>query len=306
MARQSSLTPLKLISIYRKRIEQGVEGPRLTPPLEAAAPPVVEIIEMAAPPVRAAQPPEPIKENLSMSETVELTDDLLRETYYEIYIGQSESLAACAQILDIKPDELRRRWETDLGLKMRTKPQAMAASKQKGTLYVFPPTEANPDPVAQSSESMAEDLGLAIPDGKNPAYTNGSLQPAAPSVVEKPKKPRRPQPAKEVAAAPVVDPTPPPAATPSKEGPGRRASDPLETPLKEGETVAFKIKNGEVLDVQRRPALTATGLAAFAAALDHYTISRVLDDIKAEADPEVNQIRHYLAAEYKKSTRGGK
>lgn len=209
-----------------------------------------------------------------MSQPVELTDDLLRETYFELYIGQSESLASCAQILDIKkPEELRQRWETDLGLRMRTKPQAMSASRQKGKLWVWPPDVANPDPEAEAEPAdtfaqfeqfvseqerilagqddtpLAEALVVAIPDTGRETYANGNPEPAA----EKPKK-KRPRSAKKADKTPAAVSTPAPAKAPDDEGPGRRAVQITMPPLKEGETIAFRIKDGEVLGVQRRPA----------------------------------------------------
>jgi hypothetical protein len=323
MARHSNLTALKLFSIYRRRIESGIEGPRLTPPLEAAAPSAVEIIEPAAPPVRAAQPPEPIKENVVMSQTkTVLTDELVKETYDELYIGQSTSTNRCAEILDVHPADLKAHWK-GMGFRLRDRHESRRARDQQGEPWLEWET-AEPEPNGETP--LAHDLGLAVPDTGSAAYANGSLQPAGepeedPTAVleaiaatdqamaklaaktvpaAKPaEKPKRPRPAKKGEGD--KDP-----------GPGRRAvpvkNDALNTmpPLKDGETVAFKIKEGTVYDVQHRPSITATGLAAFANALDYYTLKCVLNDIKAEADPEVNHIRYYLAAEYKKMTRGGK
>lgn len=247
MARPHNLTALKLIAIYRKRIEQGIEGPRLTPPLEAAGPVA-----------RPARPSEPIKEK-PMSETkTELTDQLAQETYDELYIGKSLSINKCAEMLDVYPAELRAAFD-GLKVRLRNRSEAQRAHKQRGLPWEWG------DEVAQTGTSLAEDLGLVVPDNGREAYANGS--PAAVAI-----------------------------------------TDTLDAPLREGESVAFKIQDGQVFDVQRRPAaiVTAAGLEKFAAALTDTTLRFVLTDMRAEADPEVNTIRAFLGSELKRQEKNGK
>lgn len=64
-------------------------------------------------------------------------EELLR-MYEELYKGQSESLAHCAMLLEVKDYELKVYWHSK-GKPLRDKTQAAAARKQRGQPWRFPP-----------------------------------------------------------------------------------------------------------------------------------------------------------------------
>lgn len=91
-----------------------------------------------------------------------LSDQLVKETYDELYIGQSTSINRCAEILDVVPAVLKAHWK-GLGLRLRNRSEAKRAIKQPGKVWEWPAEEASPTPEPIERAAELPDALEAIP-----------------------------------------------------------------------------------------------------------------------------------------------
>lgn len=198
------VTASTLIRVYQERIRRNRPGPRLTAPLQLSA----------------AVPPSEKEKTVSEAKTkTVLTDELVKETYDQLYIGQSTSLNRCAEILDVAPYQLKSHWK-GLGLRLRDPHESRRARDLQGHPWQWETPETEAD------TPLAEALDLTIPDSDGKGYQNGHLTPG----------PGR-------RAIPI---------TPAADLDATAAETVVET----GQPIAFQVKEGVVYDVERKPAET--------------------------------------------------